>query len=144
MIFFIKLLACFLFGSSFDGFTLLLLRFQLSLFVFLFRDILVILNGLFKRFIEETAIVDQRHCHVATKSGHFLKVHTRLTDDFRYIAVLECIDYILILGLVTISLRAIVRLSILLTVIVSFFENFMGNGCLFLAQHAVDHEFVTL
>ena len=118
---------------------LLMLSSQLVLLLLLLHHGLIVFDGFFESIIEETAVVDKGHGHIATKTRDLLEVHSFFTHHFFDKAMFERVDDILFLLLLLFLLTSCSRYSLVILLI----EDLMRDRCLFCSEHAVDHEFVT-
>ena len=122
----------------------------LGLLLELFRNDLVVFDGLLKRLIRQARVVNKGHGHEAAQARHALEMHVLVAHHLRDELVLKRLDDVLglVLGVVSAALRTLrFRFDLLLVFFVitaAFFEDLVGDGCLVFIEDDVDHEFMAI
>ena len=106
---------------------LLVLSSQLVLLFLFLQHVLIVFDGLFESLIEETAVVDKGHGHIATETRDLLKVHFFFTHYLFNKAVLESFDDVVFFFLILFLLTSCRRYSLIILLL----KDLMGDRCLF-------------
>ena len=118
---------------------LLMISLQLVLLFLLLQDGLIVFNGLFKCLIKETAVIDEGHGHIATKTRHLFEMHPLFTHNLFDKAMFESFDDVFFFLFLLFLLTSCGRLSLIILLI----KDLMGDRCLFCGEHAVDHKLMS-